>query len=199
MTLTPEAIKTHEILATLFGAAYVVLAALRKRLCWIAGAIGSILLGFVAASRALTMQAGLQGFYVIMSVYGWWSWTRSAASGELPVGLWPLRWHIGAALVLIALTFASAHVLANETRAAWPLLDSLTVWFSLLATWLTAKAKLENWLYWIVIDSLLAWLFYIQDMPYIAALFAVYVVVAAAGYVAWRRRFKEQPLQAVPA
>lgn len=195
MTLTPEALKTLEIFATLFGAGYVVLAAMRRRLCWIAGAIGSVLLGIVAGFRSLPMQSALQAFYVLMSVYGWWSWTRSAGSGELPVGVWPLGWHIGAALVLMALTYASARVLAGETQAAWPLLDSLTTWFSLLATWLTARAKLENWLYWIVIDALLAYLFFIQDAPFIATLFAVYVVVAAAGYVAWRRRYRQQGLQ----
>jgi nicotinamide mononucleotide transporter len=195
VTLTPEALKTLEIFATLFGAAYVVLAAMRKRLCWLAGAIGSVLLGVVACLRSLPMQSALQAFYVVMSVYGWWSWTRSAGTGELPVGMWPLSWHIGAALVLIVLTYASARLLASETQAAWPLLDSLTTWFSLLATWLTARARLENWLYWIVIDALLAYLFYVQDAPYLATLFVVYVGVAAAGYVAWRRRYRQQQQQ----
>ncbi len=196
MTLPPEALKTFEIVATLSGAAYVVLAARRNRLCWILGAVGSAFLGVVAAVRALPMQAALQAFYVVMSVYGWWSWTRSAADGELPVGVWPLGWHIGAALLLIALTFTSARLLATETHAAWPLLDSLTTWFSLLATWLTARAKLENWLYWIAIDAILVYLFYVQEMPYIALLFLVYVVIAAAGFVGWRRRLRAQ---AVPA
>ncbi len=190
--LPPEALKTFEIVATLSGAAYVVLAARRNRLCWIVGAVGSAFLGVVAAVRALPMQAALQAFYVVMSVYGWWSWTRSVGDGELPIGFWPLSWHIGAALVLIVLTFASARLLASETHAAWPMLDSLTTWFSLLATWLTAKARLENWLYWIVIDSILAYLFYVQGMPYIALLFVVYVVIAAAGFIGWRRRFRAQ-------
>jgi nicotinamide mononucleotide transporter len=186
-----------EILAALAGVAYVVLAVRRNRLCWIAGAFSSALLAALAGMRALPMQAALQVFYVFMAVYGWHSWTRSAGEGELPVGTWPPIWHLGAAAVLVGLTFLSAQVLAKETNAAWPLLDSLTTWFSLFATWLAARAKLENWIYWIVIDGVLVYLFYVQDLPLLALLNVIFVIFAAAGFVAWRRRFKAQ--QAVPA
>lgn len=181
-----------EILGTLAGVAYIVLAARRNRWCWIAGAAGSALAGTVFAFRALPMQAALNAFYVIMSVYGWLRWSRNAGQGELPVGVWPLGWHLGAALALIALTFASARVLSSETHAAWPLLDSLTTWFSLLATWLTARAKLENWLYWIVIDAILVYLYFVQAMPLFALLYLVYIVIAGAGFIAWRRRYQAQ-------
>ena len=197
MTLPTGVLRSFEILATLAGIVYVVLAARRNRLCWIAGAFGSALFGVVAGMRALPMQAALQVFYVFMSVYGWMSWTRSAGEGELPVGLWPIGWHLCAALALIVLTGISAHLLASETNAAWPLLDSLTTWFSLFATWLAARAKLENWLYWIVIDGVLVFLFYVQDLPFLAFLNVMFIVIAAAGFVGWRRRFKLQP--AVPA
>jgi nicotinamide mononucleotide transporter len=194
--LAPEVLRSFEIVGTLAGVAYIVLAARRNRWCWIAGAVGSGLAGIVFAYRALPMQAALNAFYVVMSVYGWLRWARSAGEGELPVDVWPARWHLFAAVALIALTFASARVLASETHAAWPLLDSLTTWFSLLATWLTARAKLENWLYWIVIDAILVYLYFMQAMPLFAILYALYVVIAAAGFIAWRRRFKAQ---AVPA
>jgi nicotinamide mononucleotide transporter len=196
VTLPPGILRSLEILAMVAGVAYVVLAARRNRLCWIAGAVGSALSGIVFGFRALPMQAGLQVFYVGMSFYGWWSWTRSAGEGELPVGVWPLVWHIGVALALIALTYASAHFLSSETSAAWPLLDSLTTWFSLFATWLAARARLENWLYWIAIDGVLVYLFYVQQLPFLALLNVLFIVIAAAGFVAWRRRFQ---MQAVPS
>jgi nicotinamide mononucleotide transporter len=134
------------------------------------------------------MQSALQVFFVGMSLYGWLSWTRSAEQGELSVGLWPLSWHIGAAVVVTAVSFGVAHLLAAETKAAWPLLDSLTTGFSLLATWLAARAKLENWLYWIAIDGVLVFLFYMQDLPFLALLNVLFIGIAAAGFVAWRRR-----------
>ena len=180
----------------LTGAGYAILAARRNRLCWVAGAVSSACAALLAGLRALPMQSALQVFFVGMSVYGWLSWTRSSNEGELPVGVWPHSWHLGAAVVLMALSFVSARLLAAETHAAWPLLDSLTTWFSLLATWLAARAKIENWLYWIAIDGVLVYLFYVQGLPYLALLNVLFIGIAAAGFVAWRRRLQAQ---AVPA
>jgi nicotinamide mononucleotide transporter len=196
VTLPADALRASEILATIAGAGYVVLAARRSRLCWIAGAVSSALFVLVFAAGDMPMQAGLQVFYVAMSAYGWWSWTRSAAEGELPVALWPLPWHIGAAIFVTLISLLTARWLASETHAAWPLLDSLTTWFSLLATWLTARAKLENWLYWIVIDAALVFVFFEQRLWFTASLYLFFIAVAVAGFVGWRRRWQ---LQAVPA
>jgi len=158
----------------------------------VAGAISAALAALLAGLRELPMQSALQVFFVGMSVYGWLSWTRSAAQGELPVGLWPYSRHVAAALVVTLLAFLSAQVLAAETKAAWPLLDSLTTGFSLLATWLAARAKLENWLYWIVIDGVLVFLFYVQDLPFLALLNVLFIGIATGGYIAWRRRLHTQ-------
>jgi len=196
VTLAPGVLKTFEIAATLAGIAYVILAARRNRLCWIIGAFSSALIAVLAGLSKLPMQSALQVFFVAMSLYGWWSWTRSTQQGELPVGAWPLGWHLGAALAALLLSFLSAHWLAAETGDAWPLLDSLTTWFSLLATWLQARAKIENWIYWIVIDGVLVFLFYVRDRPLLALLNLLFIGIAVAGYVAWRRRFQAQ---AVPA
>jgi len=180
----------------LTGAAYAVLAARRNRLCWVAGAVSSALAAFLAGMRELPMQSALQVFFVGMSVYGWMSWTRSAEQGELPVGLWSFPRHVGAAVVVTLLAVAAAQVLAAETRAAWPLLDSLTTGFSLLATWLAARARLENWLYWIAIDGVLVFLFYVQELPYLALLNVLFIGIAAGGFVAWRRRLLTQTVPA---
>jgi nicotinamide mononucleotide transporter len=196
VTFSPETLNTFEILAALAGVAYVILAARRNRLCWIVGAVSSAFIAVVSALSDLPMQASLQVFFVVMSAYGWWSWKRSSAQGELPVRVWPLTWHIGAALVVLALSFLSARWLAAETDAAWPLLDSLTTWFSLLATWLQARALLENWLYWIAIDGVLVFLFYARGRTWLALLNAIFIGIAAAGFVAWRRNLKAQTVPA---
>ena len=144
MKLTPVVSQGIEILATVTGVGYAVLAARRNRLCWVAGAVSSAGAALLAGMRGLPMQSGLQVFFVFMSVYGWLNWTRSAEQGELPVGRWPFAWHWIAALGIILLSLASAHLLAAETRAAWPLLDSLTTWFSLLRP-VPVEVRVMNW------------------------------------------------------
>jgi nicotinamide mononucleotide transporter len=196
VTFSPQALNTFEILAAVAGVAYVILAARRNRLCWIVGAVCSAFIAVVSGLSALPMQASLNVFFVGMSAYGWWSWTSSGAQGEVPVRIWRLAWHIAAVLVVLALSFSSARWLARETDAAWPLLDSLTTWFSLLATWLQARAFLENWLYWVAIDGVLVFLFYARGKMLLALLNLMYIGIAAATFLVWRRNLK---MQMVPA
>jgi len=196
VTFPPEALKTFEILAMFAGIGYVILAARRNRLCWVIGALTSACIALISGLSNLPMQAWLNVFYVAMSAYGWWSWKRSSVQADLPVGVWPYARHIGAAGILLALSFISARWLAAETDAAWPLLDSVTTWFSLLATWLQARALLDNWLYWIAIDVVLAFLFYARGRPWLALLNLIYIGIAAAGFVAWRRKFQAQMVSA---
>jgi nicotinamide mononucleotide transporter len=194
--LSPEIVRTAEIVAALLGAAYVVLAARRNRFCWIAGALSAALVGALSLMRGLPMQGALNAYYVGMSFYGYWNWTRSSQQGELPVGTLPLRWHLLAATVILPLSWLTAGLLARETQAAWPLLDSLTTWFSLFATWLVARARIENWVYWIVIDGVLVYLYYMQSLPVIALQFLALSGLALAGFVAWRRKMLTQPVAA---
>ena len=196
MTLLDGTLEVLNLLALATGVAYAVLAARRNRLCWIAGAVSSICAGILFAMGKLPMLAALQVFYVGMSVYGWWSWRRISSGGELSVGVWPAAWHLGAALVLVAASFASAYWLRPSSVADWPLLDSLTTWFSLFATWLAARARLENWLYWVVINAVTVFLSYSQKVWGMAVLSVLLMGIAVSGYIAWRRQYLAQ---AVPA
>ena len=199
MTLRDGTLEVLNLLALATGVAYAVLAARRNRLCWIAGAVSSMCAAILSGVNKLPMQAALQVFYVGMSVYGWWSWSRSSSNGELTVGVWPLRWHVAAGLVLVAASVLSAYLLLPSNVAAWPMLDSLTTWFSLLATWLAARARLENWLYWIVINGVMVYLFYAQQVWGMAVLSVLLMGIAVSGFIAWRRRYRAQAMQAVPA
>ncbi len=196
MSLPPEVVTTIQVIATLLSAAYVVLAARRNRLCWSAGAVSAALVGALSFLHALPMQGCLNVYYVAMSVYGYWNWTRSIKQGELPVGILPWRWHLLAAAVILPLSWFTAGLLASETQAAWPLLDSLTTWYSLFATWLVARARIENWVYWIVIDGVLVYLYYMQGLPILALQFAVMTCLALAGFIAWRRQLNAQAVHA---
>jgi nicotinamide mononucleotide transporter len=175
-----------EAAAVILGILYSLLAVRLRRSCWIAGGLSSLLFVYLAWSAALPMQASLQAWYVAMAVYGWLQWSRAGAVPQ--IGTWPLRRHCIAIAVIFLAALPASHWLATETHAAWPYLDSLSTLASLLATWLIARSKIENWLYWIAIDALLAFLFAAQGLVFSALLFAFYLGVALWGYRSWRRR-----------
>jgi nicotinamide mononucleotide transporter len=175
-----------EAVSVVLGLLYSVLAVRRTRWCWVAGGISSAIAVVLAWKAKLPMQACLQGYYVGMAVYGFWHWSRDEGR-ETVVTTWPIRAHLAGLAVVLALSVLTARLLASETQAAWPFLDSFTTWGSLLATWLTAQVKLENWLYWIFFDAISVFLFGAQGLMFFALLMAIYLVIASFGFVTWAR------------
>jgi nicotinamide mononucleotide transporter len=178
-----------EALAVLLSLVYVVLAVPRSRWCWVAGGVGSLIYVWLFARARLPVQSLLQVWYVGVAVFGFLRWSHE---GTMRVSLLSWRGHVAgiAASLLLALTIA--HFLAMETLSASPRLDASTAMLSLFAAWLTARGKLENWLYWIAIDAVLVWLYAAQGLVFTAFLFLVYLVVAAAGFFEWLKIYRRQ-------
>jgi nicotinamide mononucleotide transporter len=184
-TSVPEAI------AVVLGVLYILLMLKRNRLGWLAGGVSSLIYVFLAAQARLPMQSALNGYYVLMAGYGWYSWSRQdqRAAG---IAVWPLRAHLLALLAIAGLSALSAHWLQRETHAAWPYLDSMTTWVSLFATWLVARMKLENWLYWIATDAVVVFLYASQGYRFTAGLYLTYMIVAVFGFLEWRAKYRLQ-------
>ncbi len=193
-----QAMSLAEVIAVILGVVYLVLAVKRSRWCWAAGGISSAIVIWLSAQRGLPMQAGLNVYYVIVSVYGYWRWTDV----DIPrpaVSLLPLRWHVMGTLAVVLVSIATAQYLERETQAAWPYLDSLTTWGSLFTTWLVARVKLENWAYWCVIDAVEAFLFFEQKLYLLGIMTAATLVVILFGHRAWWRTWREQVRGADPS
>ena len=82
--------------------------------------------------------------------------------------------------------------MSEFTDAASPFVDAATTMSALLATWMVANKMLENWLYWIAIDTASVGLYLSRDLKLTAILFAGYVVLASWGYLTWRKQWTKQ-------
>ncbi|HEY5101596.1 MAG TPA: nicotinamide riboside transporter PnuC [Steroidobacteraceae bacterium] len=178
--------------SVVLGIAYSLLAVRRSRWCWVCGGLSSAIIVYLSALHRLPMQAGLQAYYVAVSIYGFRRWLQHAKDAGSQVTTWPLRAHAASWAVILILSLLSARWLAAETEAAWPFLDSVTTWASLLATWLVVQMKLENWLYWIAIDVVLTYLFGAQRLYLLALMFACYLCISVVGFLAWFKTYRLQ-------
>jgi nicotinamide mononucleotide transporter len=181
-----------EALAVLSGLVYVVLAVPRSRWCWVAGGLSSLIYVWLSARARLPMQSLLQAWYVGVAVYGFLRWSREVATR---VSLLSWRGHVAGIAASLLTAAAIARFLAGQTQAVSPYMDASTTMLSLFASWLTARAKLENWLYWIVVDAVLAWLYAAQGLVFTAFLFLVYLVIAAAGFIQWLKTYRRLSAQ----
>jgi nicotinamide mononucleotide transporter len=191
-----RATSAAEAVSVVAGLLYGVLAVRQNRLCWVFGGVSSAILAWLAARSQLPMQALLQVAYVVMSFYGFRHWARQPGGAASPIGWWPWRVHLGIGVAIALATWTLAPWLAAATQAAWPRLDTATMLASLLATWMVARMRLENWLYWIVIDAIAVFLYGAQGLMFVAVLYVVYLVIAVFGWFEWRSRLR---LQSAPA
>lgn len=184
-----------ELIAMLLALAYLVLAIVEMRACWIAAFISTAMYTVVFWDVSLLMESALQVYYMAMAVYGWWYWQR--ANDQVPIVRWRVRQHVTVISMVIGLSVASGALLDNYTSAALPYLDAFTTWASIVTTWMVARKVIENWLYWIVIDIASIYLYVARDLYVTAGLFVLYVVLACVGYWQWTRRMQTDNLPSV--
>ena len=182
-----------EAIAAALGLAYLLLAVRRNLLCWLCAFISTAIYLVLFARAALYMQSALQVFYLVMAVVGFMDWRNGRSdSGEVLIRTWDGRQHLAAVVFVAAATLLNGWLLAQNTNAAAPYVDSFVTWGSVITTWMVARRVIENWLYWIVVDAVAAWLYFSQGLLVTTILFVIYLGIVVRGYYAWRRDLAAQ-------
>lgn len=179
-----------EWIAVAGGVIYVLLIMRRQRIGWVFGGLSAAILMVLAARAQLPMNALLQATYVIASFYGWWAWSRPGP--ERPIDFWRGRGHLlllgGCVLVSLALS----KLPAMQGSSAFPFTDSLVACAGLAATWMVARVYIENWLYWIVVDTVSIYLFFSQGLVVASLLYVLFLVIATVGFFNWLGKYRRQ-------
>lgn len=182
-----------ETAGSLLGLAYLLLAVRRNLLCWLGAFLSTAIYLVLFAKAALYMQSLLQVFYLVMAVYGFIEWRRGrTAGGEVRIESWSVNQHVTVTVLVIIASALNGWALARWTDSAAPYLDSFVTWGSIVTTWMVARRIIENWLYWIVVDGVAAWLYFSQGLLATTVLFIIYLGIVVRGYFVWRR---DQALQ----
>jgi len=186
-----QAMSVWEAAAVALGVAYLLLAVRESLWCWYAAFASTSIFLVLFWNVNLLMESALQVYYLVMAVYGWWQWQHgSGAHAELRISRWGTRQHLVAIVAVLLVSVASGSLLQQFTGAAMPYLDSFTTWGSILTTWMVARKVLENWLYWLVIDSVSIYLYLDRELYLTALLFAVYLVIVVFGYRKWLLHYR---------
>jgi len=180
-----------EIVAVVFAIAYLLLAIAESIWCWPAALVSTLIYVFLFFDVNLYMESALQIFYIAMAIYGWIVWRHHKdASADIHISTWSFATHLKVMVLVTILVIVSALSLENNTDAAYPWLDSFTTWGAVVTTWMVARKILENWIYWLVIDSVSIFLYIQRDLYLTALLFAVYVILCFVGFHQWHKTYK---------
>lgn len=182
-----------ETLAVVLSIAYLVLAMKENSLCWYCAFFSTAIYVVIFGDVSLYMESALNVYYMAMAGYGWHQWQRGGSGNKgIALCVWSARQHVIAISLIVLATVISGYVLTITTDARLPYVDSFTTWASILTTVMVARKVLENWLYWIVIDTVSIFLYVDRELYQTAAMFALYLVLATIGYFAWRKNYLEK-------
>jgi len=185
-----------ETLAVALGLSYLLLAMRENSLCWYCAFFSTAIYVYIFGDVSLYMESVLNVYYMGMAVYGWLQWQKGGANHSgVEIVRWTAKHHIICILVILIASVISGYLLSVNTDARLPYLDSFTTWASVLTTVMVARKVLENWLYWIVINSVSIYLYIDRDLDQTAAMVTLYLVLSVLGYVAWKKNYVLQDRQ----
>ncbi|HEX2092964.1 MAG TPA: nicotinamide riboside transporter PnuC [Longimicrobiaceae bacterium] len=177
-----------EAVAVGFGIVSVYLSVRQNIWSWPTAIVNVTLYVVVFFRARLYADMGLQVVYIALNAYGWYQWLYGG-KGRTALTVSRTSPRLGALLVGVGGVTAVVlgTLLARFTDAAIPYLDSLTTSTSLVAQWMMSRKKLENWLVWVAVDVVYVGMFISRELYLTAGLYAVFLVLAAKGYLEWRR------------
>ena len=185
-----------EMAAVIFAITYLLLAVRENILCWTFAFISTAIYTVLFWDVSLLMESALNVYYMAMAVYGYHQWTRGGTNcggGQaLAIRTMEAPQHALVIGLIVVLTLVSGYLLGEHSSAAWPFVDSFTTWASVITTYLVARKYLENWLYWLVIDSVSVPLYIDRGLYMTALLFVAYIIIVVFGYIGWRRHFQAE-------
>ena len=179
-----------ELLGAILGIAYIFFSIRQSILTWPVGLLTSILYVWVFFVSKLYADMGLQMYYVLVSIYGWYEWLRGNKSNHSePLKVSRLSVKLGVALSIVSLFLFVLiwYILKNYTDSPVPMADGFATALSIVATWMLARKILEHWLVWIFVDAFSVGLFWYKDLLPTVILFVVYTVMAYIGYREWKQ------------
>lgn len=181
-----------EIFGAVTGIAYVILEIRRNILLWPLGIITSAVYIYVFSREGFYANMGLQVYYLVISIYGWYMWHRRPVT-EQPDGKSDVR-RIGAptatwcTVSALALWAGLWFLLERGTNSPVPLWDGLIASLSVVATWMLTRKYLEQWYVWIVANAIAMTVYMASGLYPTAVLFFVYFVMAIFGLFKWRQQ-----------
>jgi nicotinamide mononucleotide transporter len=180
-----------EIFGAVTGIAYVILEIKRNILLWPLGIITSAVYIYVFGRNGFYANMGLQGYYLAISVYGWYMWRRQQEGeqrGERSdvrrIDTATATW---CALAATALWAGLWLLLDRATDSPVPVWDGLITSLSVVATWMLTRKYLEQWYVWIVANAIATVVYLASGLYPTAVLFFVYFVMAIIGVMKWRQ------------
>lgn len=187
-----------EYFGVISGLLYLFLEIKQHKSMWVVGFLTSLVYVFVFLNAKIYADMGLQAYYVAISVYGFFQWTRQlhsdnkGNSGQTDEQI--LYTHLTPALTFVTISSLSIlfigiwYFLSHFTDSPIPIGDAFTTAVGIVATWMLARRIIEHWIFWVIINFISVYLYYLRGLYPTMLLYVFYALLAIAGYYNWKKK-----------
>lgn len=186
--------------AVIFGLMSVWFSMKENILVYPTGIVSVLIYVYLSFNYLLYADAGVNSYYFVMSVYGWYHWKDTDDdSDQIPVTKNSSREWVISVGILVASFMTLVYVLQNFTDSDVPIWDATTTCFAILGMWLMARKKVESWIAWIITDIISVPLYFYKGLVLTSFQFLFFTGLAVAGYFAWKKSLQKSESSLVEA
>ncbi|MFT7157315.1 MAG: nicotinamide mononucleotide transporter [Parvicella sp.] len=187
-----------EILGVFLGVLSVWFSKKENILVYPAGIISILIYVYLCYSVGLYADTGIQVFYFVMSIYGWYNWVSVKGIGVIDNRAVTLKiskntfiQNLGYSAIVAVLWITLYFLLSVYTDSTVPYIDSFTTAICLVGMWLMTLKKIENWIMWIIADLICIPLYWYKGLPLSSIQFVLFTALAISGYLEWKGKLKK--------
>jgi len=180
---------TLEILAVIFGIASVWYA--KKESIWVypTGIISTAIYVYICYQFTLYGDLIINIYYTLMSIYGWYMWTRLIKGDHIEITKSSRKDLIKALGIFIstAAFVIVVYLYYNRFDRITDYFDTFTTGIFFAAMWMMANKKIEHWLLWIGGNIISIPLYFIKGLGFSGIQFTIFLGLAILGYIEWKK------------
>ncbi|MBP6000405.1 MAG: nicotinamide mononucleotide transporter [Sediminibacterium sp.] len=184
-----------EAIAVIMGIVSVWYSRKENILVFPSGIINTTLFIYLSFKGNLLGEASVNLYYTIMSIYGWYLWTRKKedhVTNALKITNSSTKQRLQQFLVFVGfytvLFFGLQFLKTNFAPDAIPWADALASASAYTAMWLMAKKKVDSWIWWIITNITSIPLYFIKGYAFTSFQFIVLLILAIAGFISWNKK-----------
>ncbi|MFV8324332.1 nicotinamide riboside transporter PnuC [Flavobacterium sp. ZS1P14] len=179
-----------EIVAVIFGLFSVWYAKKDNILVFPTGLISTSIYVYLLWKWTLWGDMMINGYYFVMSIYGWYHWTRKKGDTvAFPISVIS-NYEKRIAIIIFIFTVAfvvSVYLYFDKFTTWYAYVDTFITGIFFIGMWLMAKRKIENWIFWIIGDIISIPLYFIKGFTFTSFQYLVFTIVAVYGYLEWKK------------
>lgn len=202
-----------EFIAAFFGVLSVYFAKKENILVFPTGIISTGIYVFLLSRWSLYGDLIINVYYTMMSVYGWYMWSRVVDEKHLPISRSDKKDRLKAfgiflfTSIFVIVVYRYYDVMPNDLgfvesvnyaftkmtsgnledfRSITPFLDTFTTGIFFAAMWQMANKKIENWTLWMIGNTVSIPLYFVKGYGFTGIQYIIFLILAILGYREWK-------------